>query len=191
MRLLRPDFCVYLVKVSMRIVVAILCLFLLCACGATYTVDYQKEQDFSNYTTYQFWPDVDSGLGELDNKRIYAAIDSVLQSKGITQTDYNRFYVNFYASEIVDESRNTLGVGIGSGGGNVGVGVSGGIPIGGPVIRQQLTIDFIDESGSQDLVWQVIIDGDIKERATPKDWEAYYLKVITKALTKFPPKLNK
>lgn len=171
----------------MKFALLLLVLILTTACGATYTVDYEKSVNFTEFTTYQYWPDVDSGLSEFDDKRIYKAIDSVLQSRGMEKTDYNRFYINFYASEIVAESRNTLGVGIGSGGGNVGVGVSGGIPIGGPSIEQRLTIDIIDASEGQNLVWQVVIDGAMRERSTPAQWEAYYYKVIARALQKFPP----
>jgi len=172
----------------MKILLLLASTVLLFSCGPTVYIDFEKEQDFSEFTTYQFYPDIDSGLNELDDKRIKVAIDSVLQERGFLKTDYNRFYINFYASESLSSSRNTIGIGIGGGGGNVGVGVSGGIPIGGRVINQQLTIDFIDASMGQSLVWQAVVEGEIKEKATPQQKEAYYLSVIEKALRKFPPK---
>lgn len=160
----------------------------LVSCGPSVYVDYEKSQDFSEFTTYQFYPDIDSGLNELDDKRIKKAIDSVLQARNFTRTDYNRFYINFYAKEQLSNSRNSIGIGIGGGGRNGGVGVSGGIPIGGRVVNQQLTIDFVDASMGQALVWQVVVDGELKESATPQQKEAYYYAVIQKALKKFPPK---
>ena len=160
----------------------------LASCGAVHTVDYDTEKDFSNYNAYQFYDDIDSGLNQLDDKRIMAAIDNSLQKRGFQKTDYCRFYVNFYASEYISASRNTLGIGVGGGGGNVGVGVSGGIPIGGNVVNQKLTIDIIDASMGQSLAWQVIVDGEIKENATPEQKEAYYFAEIDRALKKFPPK---
>lgn len=162
--------------------------FLLFSCGPTVYVDYEKQQDFSEFTTYQFYPDIDSGLNELDDKRIKAAIDSVLQLRGFTRTDYNRFYINFYVNESISNSRSTIGVGIGGGGGNVGVGVSGGIPIGGNVINQRLTIDFVDATKNQSLVWQAVVTDELKEKATPQQKEAYYLSIVGKALKNFPPK---
>ena len=171
----------------MKSLTLLIILLFLCSCGATYTVDYEKGKDFTQFTNYQFWPDIDSGLSELDDKRIRRAIDSVLQTRNMTKTESNQFYVNFYARETLAESRNSLGIGIGSGGGNVGVGVSGGIPIGGPVIQQQLTIDIIEASANQDLVWQVVINGNMKEKSNPEQWESYYYKVIMNALKKFPP----
>lgn len=160
----------------------------LASCGAVLTVDYDTEKDFSDYNAYQFYDDIDSGLNQLDDKRIKAAIDNSFQKRGFTKTDYCRFYVNFYASEYTSASRNTLGVGVGGGGGNVGVGVSGGIPIGGNVVNQKLTIDIIDASMGQSLAWQVIVEGEIKENATPEQKEAYYFAEIDRALKKFPPK---
>jgi len=161
---------------------------LLVSCGATVVVDYNSETDFAEFTAYQFFDEIDSGLNQLDNKRIMRAIDSSLLKRGFIRTDDCRFHINFFANERISDSRNTLGIGVGGGGGNVGVGVSGGIPIGGQVINQQLTIDIVDTSVGQELVWQAIVDGELKEKATPEQKEAYYFSVIDKALSKFPPK---
>ena len=172
----------------MKLISILVISLLLVSCGATVTVDYDSEIDFSEFTTYQFYGDIDSGLNSLDDKRIMKAIDRSLQVRSFKRTDYCRFYINFYARESISESRNTLGIGVGGGGGNVGVGISGGIPIGGAVINQQLTIDFVDASMGQELVWQAIIDGELKVNATPEQKEAYFFSVIEKALNKFPPK---
>ena len=94
---------------------------------------------------------IDSGLNDLDDKRIQQATDSLLQERGFIKSETPQLYVNFFARESISNSRNTLGIGIGGGGGTVGVGVSGGIPIGGRVVNQQFTMDFIDVS-KDDLV---------------------------------------
>lgn len=172
----------------MKYVSILVILISLSSCGTILTIDYDSEKDFSDYKTYEFYKDIDSGLDQLDDKRIMIAIDSSFQKRNFTKTDYCRFYINFYASEYLSESRNTLGIGIGGGGSNVGVGVSGGIPIGGNIVNQRLTIDIIDASGDFSLAWQVIIDGELKENATPEQKQAYYFAEIDKALKKFPPK---
>ena len=169
--------------------VSILCIaFLFTSCGAVMTTDYDTETDFTNFTTYQFYSEIDSGLNELDNKRVMRAVDSSLQRRGFKRTNDCSFYIDFFAAESISNSRNTLGIGVGSGGGNVGVGVSGGIPIGGRVINQLLTLDITDASADHKLVWRVQIDGELKENATPAQKEAYYIKEINRALQKFPPK---
>jgi hypothetical protein len=158
----------------------------LVSCGASVAVDYDEQIDFSKYNSYNYFPTIDSGLNELDDNRIIKITDSLVQQRGFTKSETPQIYINFYARESISNSRNTIGIGIGSGGGNVGVGVSGGIPIGGKVVNQQLTMDFIDVE-KDDLVWQAVADGEMKERATPQQKEAYYISVIQKILAKYPP----
>lgn len=166
--------------------ILIIALFLT-SCGATVAVDYDKQVDFSKYNTYNYFPTIDSGLNQLDDNRIMQITDSLLQERGFIKSENPQLYVNFYAKENVSNSRNTIGIGIGGGGGNVGVGVSGGIPIGGRVVNQQLTMDFIDVE-KDDLVWEAVAEGEMKERAVPEQKEAYYVSVIQKVLAKYPPK---
>lgn len=165
--------------------VLVIALFLF-SCGATVAVDYDKQVDFSKYNTYNYFPTIDSGLNQLDDGRIMQITDSLLQGRGFIKSETPQLYINFYAHESVSRSRNTIGIGVGGGSGNLGVGVSGGIPIGGNVLNQQLTIDFIDVE-KDDLVWQAMAKGEMKERATPQQKEAYYISVIQKILAKYPP----
>tara|TARA_R100000935_G_scaffold18503_1_gene35808 strand:- start:34924 stop:35442 length:519 start_codon:yes stop_codon:yes gene_type:complete len=171
----------------MKYILLLLVSSLLVACGTTVGVDYDKKTDFSQYTTYNFYPSIDSGLNDLDDKRIQQATDSLLQERGFIKSETPQLYVNFFARESISNSRNTLGIGIGGGGGTVGVGVSGGIPIGGRVVNQQFTMDFIDVA-KDDLVWQAVADGEYKEKASPAQKEAHYWSVIAKILKKYPPK---
>ena len=80
----------------------------LASCGAVLTVDYDTEKDFSDYNAYQFYDDIDSGLNQLDDKRIKAAIDNSFQKRGFTKTDYCRFYVNFMQVNILQHHETHL-----------------------------------------------------------------------------------
>lgn len=171
----------------MKYLSVVLITFLFISCGTSVGVDYDKEIDFSQYKSYNFFPTIDSGLNELDDKRIMQVTDSLLQERGFIKSETPQLYINFFAKERITNSRNTIGIGIGSGGGNVGVGVSGGIPIGGRVIEQVITFDFIDVS-NDDLVWQAIAEAELKEKAKPKQKKAHYEEVISKILKKYPPK---
>ena len=168
------------------ILVAFCGAFLIC-CGTTVGVDYDKQIDFGNYTTYNFYPSLDSGLNALDDKRIIRATDSLLQLRGFVKSDTPQLYINFFAKEQLTNSRNTLGVGIGSGGRNGGVGISGGSPIGGKVIEQEFTLDFIDVL-KDDLVWQAVAESDYKEKAGPQQKEKHYVSILNKIFSKYPPK---
>ncbi|MFC7358087.1 DUF4136 domain-containing protein [Jejudonia soesokkakensis] len=171
----------------MKTIYAFLLTTLLVSCGASVGIDYDKQTDFSQYTSYNYFPTINSGLNQLDDKRIIQATDSILQSRGFTKSESPQFLINFFARETVSNSRNTIGIGVGSGGGNVGVGVSGGIPIGGKVVNQELTIDFID-AARDDLIWQAVIDGEYKEKASPEQRQLHYFSVLQKSLSKYPPK---
>ena len=160
---------------------------MLVGCGATVVSDYVSKTDFSKYQSYNFYPSIDSGLNSLDEKRIKNSIDSVMAVKGITKDSTADVLINFYAEERLEDARNVIGIGVGSGGGNVGVGVSGGIPIGGKEWVQLLTLDFVDAEEDQ-LIWQGVLEGRYKERATPLQKTKYYRKQIEKILRRYPPK---
>lgn len=158
------------------------------SCGSTVAVDYEKGTDWNAYKGYQFYTEMDTGLNALDNNRIIDAADSILQKRGLQRTDYNDFFINFYVEESLSNSRNTLGIGVGSGGGNVSVGGGVGIPIGGKVVNQRITIEFIEAQVGGKLIWQAVYNGELKEKATPRQKKAYYNKVIAKILAEYPPK---
>ncbi|MDX1462650.1 MAG: DUF4136 domain-containing protein [Marinirhabdus sp.] len=160
---------------------------ILVSCGASVGVDYDKAVDFSTYSTYNFYPTIQSGLSELDDRRIMRATDSLLQMRGFVKSDTPQLFVNFYAQESIGPSRNTIGIGVGSGGRNGGIGVSGGIPIGGRVVTQELTVDLIDVA-KDDLVWQAIAEDEFKEKAGPQQKEAHYVAILKKIFAKYPPK---
>lgn len=170
----------------MKILSILVISIFLISCGATVDVDYDKQVDFSKYNSYNYFPTIDSGLSELDDSRIKQITDSLLQQRGFIKSETPQLFINFYAREHVSSSGNTIGIGVGGGGRNMGVGVSGGIPIGGNVINQKLTFDFIDVQ-KDDLVWQAVADGKMKERATTEKKESYYISIIQKILTNYPP----
>lgn len=170
----------------MRLFSILIFALLLKSCGATVALDYDTEVDFSNYTTYNFYPDLKTGLSELDENRIIKITDSLMQQKGLVKSDNPQLLINFYSNEYVSGSRNTIGIGMGSMGRNTSIGVSGGIPVGRNEINQQLTFDIIDAARDA-LIWQVKSIGSFKERATPAQRKSYYLKTLNKIFKKYPP----
>jgi len=162
-------------------------LLLLVSCGAAVVSDYDTTTDFSKYQTYNFYGSIDSGLNDLDDKRILRITDSILTLKGFRKVEHPQLLINFYAKEVVTSSRNTIGIGIGGGGRNMGVGVSGGIPIGGNDIEQKFTFDVIDALDDK-LIWQGVLEKRFKENSTPNQKELYYGRLLSSILDKFPPR---
>lgn len=160
--------------------------FLMLSCGVMVSVDYDKEIDFSKYHTFNFYPDIESGLSYLEDQRIIHVADSLLQERGFDRSENPDFLINFFAEEIVQNSRNTMGVSIGSSSRNSHIGISGGIPIGDRIINQYLTVDFVDAKKDL-LVLRAEASGEYKEHVTPKRKKQYYISVLEKVFKNFPP----
>jgi Domain of unknown function (DUF4136) len=148
--------------------------------------DYEKTTDFKKYKTYNYYQDIETGLNELDSKRLINAIDIKLQAKGFSLSETPDFFINIQSSEFQESQRNTVGVGLGGGSGNVGGGLSFGIPIGQSNINRRIVIDFIDEN-EKGLFWQAVSDSRYNPKASPQKREATLKAIVEKVLTNYPP----
>lgn len=151
------------------------------------TNDYDTSQNFAQYTTYNYYPSIESGLSDLDNARIVSITDSLMVLKGFQKSDTPQLYINFFAEEYLSTTRKTIGVGIGNVGRHTSIGISGGIPIGGYEVYQKLTIDFIDIQKDA-LIWQAEIESSYNEKSGPQQKEKHYQKILSKTLKSYPPK---
>ncbi|AXT61589.1 DUF4136 domain-containing protein [Aquimarina sp. AD10] len=163
-------------------------MLLISSCGITSTVhDYDEQQNFSVYKTYNFFPKMDSGLNELDQKRLLSITEAAMQAKGFTKSETPDIYVNFSSIITKEASNNSIGVGVGSNGGGVGIGIGGAIPIGGPRIFLELTTDFVDVKKDA-LVWQAVARKQFNPKDSPNAHTHFFQKVIEKSFVKYPPK---
>ncbi len=162
-------------------------LIFIVGCSSTNVVyDYDSKTDFKVYKTFNFFEDAGEGLNELDVKRIANELSNGLQQKGMRLSEEPDMYINILSKESEKVDRSTIGIGMG-GGRNVGFGISGGIPIGSKKMNQTLIIDFV-KSENDELLWQGISNGTIKEQTTPKEKLMHYKKIIEKMLMNYPPK---
>lgn len=171
----------------LKIFSSLLCISLLVACAPIHvSYDYEMGTDFNKYKTYNMFPEIQTGLSELDTGRLLNAIDSVLQSKGFMVSDTPDFYVNVSSSEFQVNRGNTVGVGVGGTGRNIGGGVSIGIPVGTSNIDKQIVLDFIDVD-KDILFWQVVTESAFSPRMSPKRRDQKIKAIVTKAFSKYPP----
>jgi hypothetical protein len=150
-------------------------------------MDYDKDVDFSKYKHYDYFLVEETGLSQLDEKRIVSAIGSYLKSKNIVEKSIPEFSINYYAEVYTVQTENSIGVGLGTGGGSVGGGVSGGIPLRTEKEMIALTIEFVDAL-TKELFWQGVIEARIKETKTPDEKEAFINELVAKILENYPPK---
>lgn len=150
--------------------------------------DYDTKLDFNQYKTFNFFDDVGEGMNKFDIERITNAVKTNLEKQGIQQTENPDFFVNIL-SKVQRQNRpnSSVGVSVGGGNGGFGYGISTGIPIESRKMFQQITIDFV-ESKNNNLIWQSVVDSEIKENLSPEERNVYYQKIIEKVIAGFPPK---
>lgn len=163
-------------------------LLVLASCNTPQAVfDYDQQANFSNYQTYAIYPELLTGLSQLDEERLINSVEEGLQGEGLSSSNTPDLYVNIYSEEFRQQSDSRLGVGVGGTGRNVGVGVSGGIPLGGPETYLRLTFDLIDAK-SDVLVWQAVVESSFDLDATPAERQKRFDQIVQKALAGYPPK---
>lgn len=177
-----------------QFLIGLLAILMVWSCGPTLKVntDYDKSVDFSKYKTFSLYKmDTNSGISELNQKRIATAIRNEMISKGFQEnTSSPDMLVNqvaiFKDKVAVSSTTNYYGYG------GVyrpyywsGAGVSGTTSYNVDEYKEgSLIIDVID-AGTQKLIWQGIgnkeIDGPVKDPDTKIP------KAITMIMEGFPP----
>ncbi|MBJ7881879.1 DUF4136 domain-containing protein [Gelidibacter salicanalis] len=152
--------------------------------------DYESATDFGTYKTYNYYETMDTGMSELDSKRLLDALDSGLQAQGLSLSDAPDFLINIQSSQYQEAQRNNVGVGVGGSGRNVGGGVSIGLPVGQAKINREIVFEFVDETKSG-LFWQAISTSKYNVTATPEAREIQFKAIVAKVLSGYPPRSKK
>jgi len=165
----------------------ILVLLVLTSCGTIVSYDYEKSTDFTEYKSYNYFDDMKTGLSELDNKRLIRAIDTKLETKGLTRSDNADFYIDIQSQDIQNRNNSNVGVGVGGTGGNVGGGISVGFPLNQNQNTRELLIEFVDDTKGG-MFWQAISESAYKPDASPEKREEKFKALVEKIFIKYPPK---
>ena len=152
--------------------------------------DYEKLTDFNSYKSYNYYSDMNTGMSELDAKRLLDALDSELSAKGLHMSDSPDFLINIKSNTFQEGRRNNVGVGLGGGGGHVGGGISIGIPVGQAKINREIVFEFVDDNISG-LFWQAISESAYAPNAKPEAKETQFKAIVEKVLSGYPPTSKK
>ena len=172
----------------MKPIKTFLLLLFVASCAPIYVnYDYEKQHDFTKYKTYNYYSDLETGLSELDTKRLLYVMDEALKAKGFTLSSTPDFFINITSSEFQENRNSTVGVGVGGGGRNVGGGISIGIPLGQQNVNTQIIFDFIDENGIG-LFWQAVSESSFNPNAKPEERESRLKAIADKVFAGYPPK---
>lgn len=171
----------------MKYLSLLLILAIVSSCASIYvTHDYEKTADFRSYKTYNYYSDLNTGLSQLDEKRLMNALDVAMQTRGYQLSETPDFFVDIESNEFQQANGNTVGVGVGGSGRNAGGGISIGLPLGQSQLGRQIVFEFVDEDGIG-LFWQAVSESNYKPNASPEKREAQFIAIVNKVLEKFPP----
>jgi len=171
--------------ISLFLIMALLLIF---SCAVPKVVyDYDKEANFSTYKTFDFYPDLQLNMNQLDSTRVVQQIESALLAKGFKKSSAPDIFINIISEQFETSSNNSIGIGLGTGGRNVGVGVSGGIPIRSNTLTQFFKIDLIDVA-EDILVWQGTYEGKFKKNISPEAKNEFLRISFEKIFSGYPPK---
>ena len=166
-----------------------LLMFISCA-SVHVSYDYDTATDFSSYTTYNYYPEMETGFNQLDAKRLIKAVDSAMLAKGFQFSEEPEFLINIKSSVFRSPQGSSLGVGVGGGSGGVGGGVSVGLPLGQPNYEREIVFDLVD-SQKDVLIWQAVSSSNYRDNAAPATREKQLREVARKVFAKFPPNRKK
>jgi len=130
-----------------------------------------------------------SGLNQLDERRLLRALDSTLKSRGYRLTEEPELFINIMSNEYRSAPRNNVGVGIGGGGRKVGGGISVGLPLGGSNLQRSIQFDLVDAQRDA-LVWKAVAESGLRDNASPSVREDKLRAIVKKVFSKFPPKVK-
>ena len=172
----------------MKKLIILFSFMVLTSCAPIYVnYDFERGTNFTTYKTYNYYSDLETGLSELDTKRLIDVMNAQMQAKGLTLSDTPDFYVNVVSSTYENNNINTVGVGVGGGNRNVGGGITIGLPIGQSKMNRTILFEFIDEKGIG-LFWQAESESGYNQNASPEKREAQFNAIVQKVLKGFPPK---
>ncbi len=169
---------------SLFLVVNLLLFF---SCSSPKVVyDYDKETNFKSYKTFDFYPEMQLDMNQLDSTRVLKHLESALVLKGFKKSSTPDIFVNIVSEQFETPANKSIGLGLGTGGRNVGVGIGGGIPIRSNTLTQLFKVDLIDASKDA-LIWQGTYEGKFKKRITPEAKNEYLRITFEKIFSKYPP----
>ena len=159
------------------------------------TVDFDKNTDFSKYTSFSFlgWQeDINKVANELDQKRIKDAFNAEMINRNLEMVDNGgdmaiALYIVIDQKTSTTAYTNYYGGGAGRGYGRGGWGWGGGHATTtyseSDYLEGTFVLSIFDE-GSKDLVWQGVATKTIKEN--PQKREKSIPKSVSKLMKKFP-----
>ena len=150
--------------------------------------DYDSQVRFTNYSSYNFTTDLNTGLGDLDQRRLLEAVNQVLQTKGFVLSEDSDLVLDIYSNIYQDPNQGSVGFGVGGTGGDVGGGVSVGVPLNMGQLQREIIFEMIDARQGR-TIWLAVSTDHLNEGANPEKRVERFRAIASKVFEGFPPNL--
>ncbi|MEO9893229.1 DUF4136 domain-containing protein [Aurantibacter sp.] len=153
----------------MRSLVLILFAVLITSCGSVrVNYDYDKSTDFSNFNTYRFYSKLNTGLNEIDEKRLLNIMDITLQIKGMVYSEEPDFLIKI-ENQIPQQGQD--------------------VAVANSQNQEQKLIrfEFLDIKRNH-IFWTATCQTSFKENESALNKEEKLAELVDKMLSKYPPK---
>lgn len=157
--------------------------------GISYNHDFDPAEDFSHYKTYVWMEKADPsraqdrGVNELIEKRVAAAVDETLESKGFTKREEPPvdFVVNFMFTTQEKIDFNTYYTGWGY------YGWYGGTQVEARQYTQGTLIVDVFDAKTKELAWSGMAQGTVDPSYSPEQRNERIRQAVAGILRPFPP----
>ncbi len=158
-------------------------------CDLATSVDYDREADFSQVTTFSWTGKQNPEVNDLVHNRIVNALRSNLEAKGLREVDSNpdvlvTYYGDTDERTVIDTMNTGYGYGPGWGWGGGGMGMGSSTTTVRTYEEGTIIVD-IYWAGDKQLVWRGTVTGTISD--DPKKNEKNIVKGLAKLFEKYPP----
>lgn len=173
-------------RITILLFLSLILLLSSCSSGIRVVSDFDKEVNFTGYSSYAFYkPSIDKvKVSDLDKRRILRAIDQELSKKGMTKSDNPDIIIGLYTKEQerVDVYQNYHGYSWGWYPYYDPFGPRSSIT---QTTEGTLFIDLLDAK-SKNLIWQGIGYSDLDGKDMEKK-EVRIKEIVSKILEAYPP----
>lgn len=151
------------------------------------SVDYDRNVNFSQIRIYKINTSVSSGLNDLDQARLYDALEKNFKFRGVQKSEQSDVEVTIKPREFVSTNAGpSVGVGVGTGILNsVGGGISIGVPVRTKSLNQEYTVSMYQNNT---MIWEGILNLKMPVNASAEVKQQNMDKGVAKLLANYPPK---
>jgi hypothetical protein len=148
--------------------------------------DYDATTNFKAYKTYHFYEDLESGLTELDERRLLRALDEQLKRLGYTKSQNPDFLIDIRGIEVPVNNSPSIDVGFAGTGTNTAGGIGVNVPVNSQQDYHEMSVEFVDRL-KEETFWMAKVNVLLSSSNEPLKRDAFFRDLSIKILNKFPP----